>query len=50
MHDENNDEKSFIIVLNSENIKKKAKEVFIDAEIRENINRINFYFMCSEIY
>ena len=50
MHDENNNEKSFIIVLNSENIKKKTKEVLIDAEIRKNINRISFHFMCSEIY
>ena len=34
----------------SENIKKKAKKVFINTKINENINRISFHFICSEIY
>ena len=34
----------------SENIKKKTKKVFIDTEIKKNINRINFQFIYSEIY
>ena len=50
MHDENNDEKSFTIVLNSEDIKKKTKKVLIDAKIKKNISKISFYFMCSKIY
>ena len=34
----------------SKNIKKKAKKIFIDAEIKENINKISFHFMYSKIY
>ena len=50
MHDENNNEKSFIIMLNLENIKKKTKKIFIDAEIKKNINKISFLFIYSKIY
>ena len=50
MHDEDNDEESFIMMSDSKNIKKKAKKVFINAEIKENINKINFHFMYSKIY
>ena len=50
MHDEKNDEESFIMMLNSKNIKKKTKKVLIDAEIKENISKISFYSMYSEIY
>ena len=50
MHDENNDEESFIMMLNLKNIKKKTKKVFINTKIKKNISRINFYFMYSEIY
>ena len=50
MHDENNDEESFIMMLNSKNIKKKTKKTLINTEIRKNINRVSFQFMYSEIY
>ena len=50
MYDENNNEELFIIMLNSENIKKKTKKVFIDKKIKKNINKISFHFMCSKIY
>ena len=50
MHDEKNDEESFIMMSDSENIKKKAKKIFIDTEIKKNINRISFQFMYSKIY
>ena len=50
MHNKDSNEKSFIMMSDSKNIKKKAKKVFIDAEIKENINRISFRFMYSEIY
>ena len=50
MHDENNDEELFIIMLDSKDIKKKTKKVLINVEIRENINKISFQFMYSEIY
>ena len=50
MHDENNNEESFIIVLNSENIKKKTKKTLINAEIKKIISKISFYFICSKIY
>ena len=50
MHNEDNDEESFIMMSDSKNIKKKAKKVFIDAEIKENINKTSFHFMYSEIY
>ena len=48
MHDENNDEELFIMMLDSENIIKK--KILIDAEIKKNINKINFLFMYSKIY
>ena len=50
MHDEKNDEESFTMMSDSKNIKKKTKKALIDAEIKENINRISFQFMYSEIY
>ena len=50
MHDEKSDEESFTMMLNSENIKKKAKKIFIDTEIKKNINKVSFQFMYSEIY
>ena len=50
MHDKNDNEKLFIMMLNSENIKKKAKKIFIDLEIKKNINKISFSFMYSKIY
>ena len=50
MHDENNNEESFIIILDSENIKKKTKKNLINTEIRKNINKISFQFMYSKIY
>ena len=50
MHDENNNEKSFIMISDSKNIKKKIKKIFINAEIKKNINKTSFYFMYSEIY
>ena len=37
-------------MLDSEDIKKKAKKISIDTEIKKNINRISFQFMYSEIY
>ena len=42
MHDKNNDEESFIMMSDSKNIKKKIKEIFINAEIKENISKISF--------
>ena len=50
MHDEKNDEESFIMIFDSKNIKKKAKKIFIDTEIKKNINRVSFQFMYSKIY
>ena len=50
MHDEKNDEESFTMMSDSEDIKKKAKKIFIDTEIKKNINRVSFQFMYSEIY
>ena len=50
MHDEKNDEESFIMISNSENIKKKTKKILIDTEIKKNINRASFQFMYSKIY
>ena len=50
MHDERSDEESFIMMSDSKNIKKKAKKIFIDTEIKKNINKINFQFMNSKIY
>ena len=50
MHDENNNEESFIMMSNSKNIKKKIKKILIDTEIEKNISRISFQFMYSEIY
>ena len=38
------------MILNSKNIKKKIKEIFIDTKIKKNINKINFQFMYSKIY
>ena len=50
MHDEKSNEESFIMISDSKNIKKKAKKIFIDTEIKKNINRISFQSMYSEIY
>ena len=50
MHDEKNDEESFIMMSDSKNIKKKAKEAYIDTEIKKNINKVSFQFMYSKIY
>ena len=50
MHDENNNEESFIIMLNSKNIKKKIKKILINTKIKKNINKISFQFIYSEIY
>ena len=50
MHDEKSDEESFTMMSDSKNIKKKAKKIFIDTEIKKNINRVSFQFMYSEIY
>ena len=50
MHNEDNDEKLFIIISNSENIKKKAKKALINLEIKEIINKASFQFMYSKIY
>ena len=50
MHDEESDEESFTMMSDSKNIKKKAKKIFIDTEIKKNINRVSFQFMYSEIY
>ena len=50
MHDENSNEESFTMISDSEDIKKKAKEIFINTEIKKNINRVSFQFMYSEIY
>ena len=50
MHNENNNEELFTIVSDSENIKKKAKKVLINAETKENIRKISFHFMYSKIY
>ena len=50
MHDENSNEKSFIMISNSENIKKKAKKALINSEIKEIINKASFQFMYSKIY
>ena len=50
MHDEESDEESFIMISDSENIKKKAKKIFIDTEITKNINKVSFQFMYSKIY
>ena len=50
MHDENNDEESFIIMLNSKNIKKKIKKIFINIKIKKNLNRASFYFMYLKIF
>ena len=50
MHNEDSDEESFIMMSDSKNIKKKAKKIFIDTEIKKNVNRVSFQFMYSEIY
>ena len=50
MHNEKSDKESFTMMLNSKDIKKKTKKIFIDTEIKKNINRISFQFMYSEIY
>ena len=50
MHDEKSDEESFIMISDSKNIKKKAKKIFINTEIKKNINKISFQIMYSEIY
>ena len=50
MHDENNDEESFIMIFDTKNIKKKTKKNLINTKIRESINRISFQFMYSKIY
>ena len=50
VHNEKSDEKSFTMMSDSEDIKEKAKEIFIDTEIKENINRASFQSMYSEIY
>ena len=50
MHNKNNDEESFIMMLNSKNIKKKIKKIFINTEIKKNINKVSFYFIYLEIY
>ena len=50
MHDEKNDEESFIMMSDSKNIKKKIKKNFIDTKIKENINRVSFQFMYSKNY
>ena len=50
MHDKNNNEESFIMMSDLENIKKKTKKVLINTKIKKNINRVSFYFMYSEIY
>ena len=42
MHDENNNEESFIMISDSENIKKKAKEKIINIEIEKNIKKTDF--------
>ena len=50
MHDENNNEESFIMMSNLENIKKKTKKVLINAKIKKNISKISSYFMYSKIH
>ena len=50
MHDEESDEESFTMMSDSEDIKEKAKEAYIDTEIKKNINRASFQSMYSEIY
>ena len=50
MHDEKSDEESFTMISKSKDIKKKAKEIFIDTKITKNINRVSFQFMYSKIY
>ena len=42
MHDENNNEESFIMISNSENIKKKVKKALINSEIKKIINKASF--------
>ena len=50
MHDEKSNEESFTMMSDSEDVKKKAKKIFIDTEIKKNINRVSFQFMYLEIY
>ena len=50
MHDENNNEELFIMMSDSENIRKKTKKALIDTKIKKNINKISFHFMYSKIY
>ena len=50
MHDENNNEESFIIMSDSKNIKKKIKKILINTKIKKNISKVSFQFMYSKIY
>ena len=50
MHNENSNEESFIIISDSKNIKKKAKENLINTKIKESINKTNFQSMYLKIY
>ena len=42
MHDENNNEESFIMMSNSKNIKKKIKKILINTKIKKNISKVSF--------
>ena len=50
MHNNNDNEESFIMMSNSKNIKKKITKIFIDTKIKKNINKISFQFIYSKIY